>query len=290
MAADDAKDGGESEAAAGELGGEEGVEDAGDGFGAHAGAVVGDLEIDVVAGGKFGGEVGGAEEGGVGVLKAGGDVDVARAVADGVGGVDDEVHQDLLHLGGVGADGGKRFREAEAEAGFFADGELEEGGGVFDQGAKVDAFEDEAALAGVGEHLFAEVGGAEGGGFGLVELAVGVGALFEGHAGEGEVAEDAGEEVVEVVGDAAGEDAEAFEFLGFLEAAFKFATFLFSALALGGVLDDGDEDGRGFGAGEEEADFDGVGGAVLAAVSAFEGDEGFGAGAEGGGELLEGGG
>ena len=61
-------------------------------------------------------------------------------------------------------------------------------------------------------------------------------------------------------------------------------------MALGGVLDDGDEDGRGFGAGEEEADFDGVGGAVLAVVGAFEGDEVFGAGAEGGGELLEGGG
>jgi hypothetical protein len=71
-----------------------------------------------------------------------------------------------------------------------------------------------AAALGESEQLEGEVAGAEAGAGGVGDDLVGLGVRFLAEAEEGEVADDDGEEVVEVVGDAAGEEAEGLELGG----------------------------------------------------------------------------
>ena len=81
-----------------------------------------------------------------------------------------------------------------------------------------------------------EVSCAVAGELGFLEAAGELGAVLRVFLREGEVAEDGGEDVVEIVGDAAGEYADGFEFVGALH-------LLFEAVALGDIAQD--EDGAG---------------------------------------------
>lgn len=97
---------------------------------------------------------------------------------------------------------------------------------------------DGGSATGEGEKLLGEVAGANGGLFGFGDeggcTGVGMGEEFPDH---GKVAEDGGEDVVEVVGDAPGKQAEGFELLGF--------DLFFLDLALAGeIFDDADSSGR----------------------------------------------
>src|SRR4029079_2738391 len=65
---------------------------------------------------------------------------------------------------------------------------------------------------------------------------------------DGEVAEDDGEQVVEVVSNAAGEDAEALELLGLLEMAFEPFTVLFRPPPLAEIFQDAQAAGTSVGA------------------------------------------
>ena len=122
------------------------------------------------------------------------------------------------------------------------------------------------ALAGEGEELFDELGGPGDGAAGFGEV---VAELFGGgaHLREFDVRGDDGEEVVEVVGDAAGHQAEAFEFQG-LHAGF------FEPLTRGDVADGhgrADDFAADANDGRERA-FDPAGGEARDAELAFDGE------------------
>jgi hypothetical protein len=121
MLFDDAVDGGEAEAGAfaGNFGGEERFEDVRFGFGTHAGAGVFDGEDAVAAGSD-----------GDAALEAIVDADVEAIECDGeraafgkhgVAGVDDEIHEHLFELAGIGVDVDGGRVGADVELDFFAD-------------------------------------------------------------------------------------------------------------------------------------------------------------------------
>src|SRR5690606_31530869 len=183
VAADDGEHGGEAEAGAVFLGGEEGGEDVFGDVGRDAGAVVGDLDLHVVAGGQ---------RGDVAVAEA--DVDGAQpdeagvGLGDGLDGVDDEVLENLHDLAALNAQG------ADGLGGFEGDGHGAAGGGhahgVLQQVEGGDGLVNGVAAAfGEGEQLAGEGLGGEAGGLGVVEV-VELAVFLRG----GDAAEDGGEE------------------------------------------------------------------------------------------------
>ena len=197
---DDVSADGEAEAGAAEargigagLGGEEGFEDAPEVGGGDADAVVGDADFGEAAGGVLG------------------DADLDDAASGGghgLSGVDDEVHQDLLDLGGVDAGVGAALgAEVELDA-VVGEVFVDEHEDFFDEADNVGGLE-VVGPAGAGE---AEDAAGDGGGAlgGFEDLFEGFAAVFGVGVAEAElgVVEDGGEGVVELVADAAGEDAE----------------------------------------------------------------------------------
>ena len=125
-------------------------------------------------------------------------------------------------MGAVAEDGGGGFGSFGSDADAWVDAVAEEALDVGNDLAHVGGFFLQRAAAGVAEELFNEFGGSGGGlagtfqaGFDFGFVAVG------GEFGEGDVAVDGGEQVVEVMGDAAGDQAESAHFLGFAELAFE---------------------------------------------------------------------
>ena len=250
MAAHDAEDCGEAETAPGKFCGEERVENPLHHLGRHPAALVRDIHVNVFAGGQIGREMRGGKIGAIGVHDAGAHADDPAPVAERLGGVEDEVHDDLPHLRAVGENLRQRGDEIELERDIFADGNPEQVGGFADDPVQIEIADEEAALARVGKHLFAKLGGTGRCDFDLVEAVLRGGTaaqLGRGHAG---VAEDAGEEVVEIVRDAPGEHAETFELLRLLEFALDGGAVLDGGAggvlglhALGHILHEG-EDGN----------------------------------------------
>ena len=191
--------GGEAEAGAlaDSFGGEERFEDVRDDFFGDAGAGVGELEDDVRGGLEAAGGLGE-----LGVSNAQGD---GATVFHGVTGVDHEVEQEGGEFVAVADDG-------DVDAGFNgfeqldldAAGVAHEAQGLVDDFAQVEGFVLARGAAGEGEEVAAELGAA----FGGLDDDLEVGALgvVDGLA-QGQLAhgEDAGEDVVVFVGDAAGE-------------------------------------------------------------------------------------
>ncbi len=87
------------------------------------------------------------------------------------------------------------------------------------------------AAAGKGEELLCEIAGAETGVLGVVQARAHLIVWRQEEGGEGDVADDGGEEVVEIVRDAAGQKAELLEGV-------CFAAFGFIALPFGDVAED----------------------------------------------------
>jgi hypothetical protein len=215
---DDLLGGCETEACsfAGFLGGEEGFEDALAVFRGDAAAVVAHGDDDKGGGASFG--VGGVGAAGVLDFK----LDDSASFGEGVAGVDAEVEEDLFDLGAVAHDAGGCIGGLGADADSGVDAMAEEALDVGDDATHVSGFLFQSAAPRVAEELFDEFGGAGGGlacaleaGFDLRFVAV------RGEFGEGDVAVDSGEEVVEVMGDAAGDEAEGAHFLGFAELALE---------------------------------------------------------------------
>ena len=138
---------------------EEGVEEPLLGLGVHAAAGVGHFEVDEVAGRRLLGDAAGGQGGLVAVHRARAQGDRSRPVAQGLGGVGDQVHDDLLHLAGVGLDRRQVVAQIELQLGLFGDAGLEQVGVLVDQLAEVDAADEQMPLAGVGQHLPGQVGG-----------------------------------------------------------------------------------------------------------------------------------
>jgi len=228
---DDAVDGGQAKARAlaGFLGGEEGLEDAGLGGGVHAVTSVGNGEQNVVTkldrGMKMRVVVIDEE-----VLRFEGE---PAAKGHGVAGVDGEVQENLFELAGVGFDAAERITEAQAEFDVFANETAEKLAHVGDEFVEVEDFGLKDLHAAEGEHLAGEGSGTVGSFANLLGAAVEGIFWLQMVEKQVAVAADDGEEIVEVVGDAAGHAAEGFHFLGLAELAFEL--FALGLVALEGV-------------------------------------------------------
>ena len=100
------------------------------------------------------------QTGAVDVTHASGDGDGSVPVADGLGGINDQVHDDLPQLRRVAVDVGKLRGQVGGEGHVLARRKLQQRGRFVDQAVEVDRLDDKAAFAGVIEHLFAQLGGA----------------------------------------------------------------------------------------------------------------------------------
>lgn len=210
------------------FGGEEGFEHVGHDVGGHAGAGVGDAQAQV---GAFG-QVVGAGGGGVEPVVAGLQLDAA-ALGHGVAGVDAQIEQGVFQLadvdeGGPGISGAGGF-DLDAGAG----GALDEFGHAVHQGVDVGGARFQGLPAREGQQTLGEDGGAFGRALGgdHVFVHIGQAALGDAAVHQFQRAGDAGEQVVEVVGQAAGELANGFHFL-------RLAQFFFGLHEQGGAFGD----------------------------------------------------
>ena len=148
-----------------------------------------------------------------------------------VAGVDRQVDQDLLDLTGVGQDQGKAGGQVGDQLDVLAEGADQQLLDAQDHVVDVEHARLDHLLAGERQQLVGQPGGPLGGLLDLRDVvADGLPALigcFPGDflAGEGGVVGDDAEQVVEVVGDPAGELAEAFQPLGLVQVPFQLVPF-----------------------------------------------------------------
>ena len=103
---------------------------------------------------------------------------------------------------------------------------------LVDQGRQVQLFGDELSSSGIGEQLTAQLGRAAAGGLDLLDVDADGRFFGQGVESDVRVAEDGGEQVVEVVRDDAGQNAETLELLCVQDLTFKFSVLFFGALAV----------------------------------------------------------
>ena len=96
--------------------------------------------------------------------------DRAAPLAEGLGAVDDEVHDDLFELSLVGLDRGQALRQPGDDPHALGQAHLEQREGVTDHQRLVRRLDDEGAAPGVGEHLPGEVRGPLDGGCRLLDV------------------------------------------------------------------------------------------------------------------------
>ena len=219
MTAHDALDGRQPESAARRLGREERIEDARQGLGVHAHAVVSHFQPDVVAGGE-------AEHAGLvcrGGLadpqgsRAGRHPDATFAGADGVRGVGQQVHHHLPQLRRIAGHHRQVPREVEGHADVLRDDRSEQFVDFLGERFELHRQHDEPAAPGVGEHLRRELAGAQRRTFDALDMGPPRGAGRQIGERETGFPEHADQQVVEVVGDAARQHAEALEPLRLLD-------------------------------------------------------------------------
>ena len=181
----------------------------------------------------------------------------ASALGHGIAGVDGEVDEDLFDLAAVGADVDVVGVELGLEDDVLAEEGAKEVVEVVDDLVEVEDFGLDDLLAAEGEELACEGAGACGGAEDFGGFGLGAGGLFgEVVVEDFAVAADGGEEVVEVVGDAAGEEADGLHFLGLEELLFAFGEGGFGAVAgVDGAEDVGDALEEGGGVAGEVAGF-----------------------------------
>jgi hypothetical protein len=198
------------------LGGEEGFERAGSDVRGHAGAVIGDRDDGVVAGRQVvGGGLHGAD------LVAAADGDGAAFVQQGVAGVADQVHNGGVELGGVHHDrvGGAVQRQGETQ--LLADQPVEGGLQCLQLGVRVHRGRAQDLAAGVGEQMPGQPGAALGGEQpGLDDLGDVV-RIVGAAADQVEAVGDHHQQIVEVVGDGAGQLAHGLHAAGFVQFGFR---------------------------------------------------------------------
>ena len=193
------------------LRGEEGIEDLASGVLVHPAPVVRYLQRDAGALGEF-------RIVPAGLLAAhfadcGRDPDGAHFLAGGLRAVDRQIHDQLLHLAGVGIDGRHALLQRQAQFDAPRNRAFEQGDHAADQLRQVHRLDDEAAFAGVGQQLHGQIGGP----FGALDdgLDEGLNAIIGGQvfAQQARVSQHAGQDVIEIVRDPAGQKADAFQAL-----------------------------------------------------------------------------
>ena len=171
-------------------------------LGRDAAAGVVDADADIVAGGKIGGL--GLVQGDVVDL----DAEIA-APAHRVAGVDGEVEDRILELGGIGPDVPDVVGEAGVDGDPLADRAVDQFEHVLDQLGRRDRLGQQGLGAGEGEQAAGQSGGAGGALHRIVEVELDLAARAVQLApGEIEAADDDREHIVEIVGDAAGQLAD----------------------------------------------------------------------------------
>ena len=216
------------------LRGEERVEDAAARGFVHPVAGVGDRDPHVAAAGW-----GADDEREVGTDVDGFNADGERAAVEphGVGGVGPEVEQYLVNLRGVAEDVRAVGCEVVFDRDVGGEGRAQEAAGFLDDEADVDRRVAAAGgLATEREDLFDQFAGAQAGVAGLGQAGARRMVFGHGIGGEFVVTDDAGEEVVEIVRDAAGECPEGLHLLGLKQLAFEFAASFVAFVAGGDVL------------------------------------------------------
>jgi hypothetical protein len=185
----------------------EGVKKFFEGVGFEALAVVVDDEVDVIAAGQHRVELGFERAAGQG------EGDEAAAFMESLPAMEAEVEDDLLELGGIGVDPGATGVVAELEFDLVGDDAAQDLEAFFDDGGQREGLAVDGRALGKGAQFVEKFAGAVAGFKDLLEGFVGGVAFVDVHGGELGAAEDAGDDVVEFVGDAAGELVEGVEFL-----------------------------------------------------------------------------
>ena len=231
MAAHNSLHRGESQPAPGELSGKKGVEDPDARLFIHAAAVVGDEQTHIAAGPEIE-----PAEARLGLFLVDRHCpyrheDLTVLAADGFGRIDQQIHHHLLHLRDVGFDGGDGVVQIQFQVHVSGDGHLQQRLVLPHQFGETHRFHDEPSLAGIRQQLPGEFGGALTGANGIVHerrYRMKFGKHLQREAG---VAHNADQEVIEIVRDASGEDAQAFEFR-------RFADLVVQPLAEGEIGDE----------------------------------------------------
>ncbi len=147
------------------------------------------------------------------------------ALGHGVAGIDRQVHDHLLDLSGVGFDRSKISARDHDQVDVFADQAVQHFQVFRDDAVEVDNLRRQHLLAAEGEQLASECSGALSGSSdflgGPAQRGVGPDTLQE----ELGVSRDHHEQVVEVMGDAAGEATDGFHLLGLAELLLQGAAF-----------------------------------------------------------------
>ena len=203
VAAEDSEHGREAQAPPCELGGEEGIEDLLQHFRAHATARVAHFQTHVGARpqGQRGQEAVGV--GAVDLLHSRADGDQAAGLlANGLGGIGHQVHDQLLHLGGVSRNEGQLRGQVKADSSLLGQGYREELGHLHYEAVQVHLHELQAPLARVGQQLTGEIRSPQAGLLDLHQEGLGGTFRWQVRGAQVGVAQDHREQVVEVVGDA----------------------------------------------------------------------------------------
>jgi hypothetical protein len=142
----------------------------------------------------------------------GGDPDQSRSFSDRLGGIGHKVEQDLANLRDINRNHRHRlawFDLQDDARGYRCPQQVN---GVRYQRANIDPFDLETSLPGVGKHLIGKIGCPPRGDDDVLNLVAS--SCIGRHDGQGQigVAEDPHQEVVEIVSNSAGKDAETFHF------------------------------------------------------------------------------
>ena len=130
--------------------------------------------------------------------------------------------------------------------------------------------DDEFAFARVGQHLPRQVGGPAHGLLDNFEIGARRLGGRQTHQGQFGITEDSGEDVVEVVGNSAGQHADAFQLLGMEQPAFQFQFLALCAFFLADIANRAEKNLFAGHRGGPRTNFDRKDGAVLANVVRFK--------------------
>jgi hypothetical protein len=150
----------------------------------------------------------------------------------------------LPELRGIGLDRGQPGCQVELDRRALRDRRAHELRDLADHGIDIDRLDVEPPAAGIRQHLTGKVGRPPRGGFDLLEALACRGIARQVRERERRVTENRDEQVVEVVGDASCQHAEAFELLGLADAPLDPAPFRRGLLVAGDVAKDDDRSDR----------------------------------------------
>ncbi len=150
-------------------------------------------------------------------------------------GVGDQVHHDLMHLRGVCGHHAAVRIDVTGDFDISGDGRPDQIDGFFQNGLHADGQFLRIGLPAERQYLFDQVAAAPGGSMDLLDAfpyRLAWGEIVHHHLRQ---AGDGKQDVVQIVGDAAGQRSDGLHFLGLLELGFQSDPILFSLFALGNV-------------------------------------------------------